>query len=163
MIFTPWLSGERSPVDDRDARGGFHNLSLGTTRVHLVRAVLEGVAYNSRWLHEACEKFVKRRLDHVRLIGGGAQSDLWCQIHADVLDRTIERVADPVDANLRGAALLAGLALGAVHQDEVRQLVKVDASFRPDHASRAVYDRLYAEFPKLYKAQKSMFKRLNQH
>ncbi len=161
VIFTPWLSGERSPVDDRDARGGFHNLSLSTTRAHLVRAVLEGVAYNSRWLHEAVEQFVKRRLDHVRFIGGGAQSDLWCQIHADVLDRTIERVADPVDANLRGAALLAGLALGAVHRDEVRGLVKVDAVFRPDHSHRATFDRLYAEFPKLYKAQKAMFHRLN--
>ena len=161
VIFTPWLQGERSPVDDRNARGGFHNLSLGTTRAHLVRAVLEGVAYNSRWLHDAVERFVKRRLDHVRFIGGGAQSDLWCQIHADVLDRTIERVADPVDANLRGAALLAGLALGAVHEDEVRTLVEVDATFRPDHRNRATYDRLYAEFPKLYAAQKPMFKRLN--
>ena len=117
VLFTPWLSGERSPVDDRYARGGFHNLSLATTRPHLVRAVLEGVAYNSRWLHDAVEHFTKRRLDHIRFIGGGAQSDLWCQIHADVLDRTIERVADTVDANLRGAALLAGLALGAVRQD----------------------------------------------
>ena len=128
-----------------------------------MRAVLEGVAYNSRWLHEAVEKFVKRRLDHVRFIGGGAQSDLWCQIHADVLDRTIERVADPVDANLRGAALLAGLALGAVRQDEVRDLVhgRRDAS-GPTTRNRATYDRLYAEFPKLYKAQKGMFNRLNQ-
>ncbi|MGZ4690083.1 MAG: xylulokinase [Acidimicrobiia bacterium] len=162
IIFTPWLKGERSPVDDRYARAGFHNLSLGTTRAHLVRAVLEGVAYNSRWLHVAVERFVKRRLDHVRFIGGGAQSDLWCQIHADVLDRTIERVADPVDANLRGAALLAGLALGAVREDEVHDLVRVDATFRPDPGNRVIYDRLYAEFPKLYKAQKGMFRRLNQ-
>jgi xylulokinase len=162
VLFTPWLSGERSPVDDRYARGGFHNLSLATTRPHLVRAVLEGVAYNSRWLHRAVEQFTKRRLDHLRFIGGGAQSDLWCQIHADVLDRTIERVADPVDANLRGAALLAGLALGAVRQGEVRDLVEVDATFRPDHGTRATYDRLFAEFPKLYKAQKSMFRRLNE-
>ncbi len=162
VIFTPWLSGERSPVDDRYARGGFHNLSLGTQHARTSCApVLEGVAYNSRWLHEAVEQFVKRRLDHVRLIGGGAQSDLWCQIHADVLDRTIERVAEPMDANLRGAALLAGLALGAVDQREIRDLVAVDATFRPGHADRATYDRLYAEFPKLYKAQKSMFRRLN--
>ncbi len=162
VIFTPWLSGERSPVDDRNARGGFHNLSLGTTRAHMVRAVLEGVAYNSKWLHDAVERFVKRRLDHVRFIGGGAQSDLWCQIHADVLDRTVERVAEPMDANLRGAALFAGLALGAVRAEEVRELVRVDAVFRPDHRNRAVYDRLYPEFPKLYKAQKPIFQRLNQ-
>jgi xylulokinase len=161
VIFTPWLAGERSPVDDRNARGGFHNLSLGSSRAHLTRAVLEGVAYNSRWLHEAVEKFVKRRLDQVRIIGGGAQSDLWCQIHADVLGRTIERVTEPVDANLRGAALMAGLALGAVRPDEVRDLVEVDAVFRPDPAQRATYDRLFHEFPKLYERQKGMFRRLN--
>jgi xylulokinase len=161
VLFTPWLAGERSPVDDRNARGGFHNLSLGTARAHLVRAVLEGVAFNSRWLHEAVEKFVKRRLDHVRFIGGGAQSDLWCQIHADVLDRTVERVTEPVDANLRGAALLAGLSLGAVRPDEVRDLVAVDAVFRPEPAHRATYERLYREFPKLYAKQKGMFHRLN--
>ena len=112
VLFTPWLAGERSPVDDRNARGGFHNLSLGTTRAHLVRAVLEGVAYNSRWLHEAVERFAKRRLDPVRVIGGGATSDLWCQIHADVMGRTIERVAEPLHANLRGAALFAGAGAG---------------------------------------------------
>jgi len=161
VLFTPWLAGERSPVDDRYARGGFHNLSLRTTRADLVRAVLEGVAYNSRWLHEAVERFVGRRLDPVRIIGGGALSDLWCQIHADVMDRTIERVAEPRDAGVRGAAILAGLALGAVERSEVRDLVEVDATFAPDRANRAVYDRLYVEFPRLYRAQKAMFGRLN--
>ncbi len=107
-IFTPWLNGERSPIDDRNARGGFHNLSLATTRADLVRAVLEGVGYNSRWLHGYVEKFAKRRLDPIRLIGGGAPSDLWCQIHADVMDRTIERVDEPLHAGIRGAALFAG-------------------------------------------------------
>src|SRR5205823_8917179 len=57
VIFTPWLAGERSPIDDRWARGGFHNLGLGTGRADMIRAVLEGVAYNDRWLHEYVEKF----------------------------------------------------------------------------------------------------------
>ncbi|MFX8585777.1 FGGY-family carbohydrate kinase, partial [Acinetobacter baumannii] len=83
------------------------NLSLNSGAADMVRAVLEGVAYNNRWLHEAVEHFAGRRLDPVRLIGGGAESDLWCQIHADVMDRTIERVAQPRLANLRGAALFA--------------------------------------------------------
>jgi len=161
VLFTPWLNGERSPVDDRRARGGFHNLSLATGGADLVRAVLEGVAYNSRWLHDAVEGFAKRRLDSIRMIGGGAQSDLWCQIHADVMDRSIERVTEPLNANLRGAAIFAGLALGAVRPQEVRGLVAVDATFSPDPGTRATYDRLYAEFPKLYKAQKGMFARLN--
>jgi xylulokinase len=161
VLFTPWLAGERSPVDDPAARGGFHNLSLQTTRAHLVRAVLEGVAYNSRWLHEAVERFVGRPLDGVRMIGGGASSDLWCQIHADVLGRTMERVADPMRANLRGAALFAALALGEVELEGLPQLVPVDARYEPQPIASAVYDRLYAEFPGLYRTQKPMFGRLN--
>jgi xylulokinase len=161
VIFAPWLAGNRSPVDDRNARAGFHNLSLQSTRADLVRSVLEGVAYHTRWLHEAVEHFVARRLDNMRIIGGGATSDLWCQIHADVMDRTIERVAEPLHANLKGAALLAGLALGRISRDELRGLVRIDGTFKPDPTNRAVYDRLYAELPKLYKAQKPMFARLN--
>jgi xylulokinase len=161
VLFTPWLTGERSPIDDRNARGGFHNVSLATGQGDLARAVMEGVAYNDRWLHESVEKFAKRKLDNIRIIGGGAQSDLWCQIHADVMDRTIERVAEPWYANLKGAAIFAGLALGAVRPDEVHGLVEVDRVFRPDPSTREIYDRLYAEFPGLYKSQKGMFRRLN--
>ncbi len=161
VLFTPWLAGERSPVDDRNARGGFHNLSLATTRAQLVRAVLEGVAYNSRWLHEAVERFVKRRLDPVRVIGGGAASDLWCQIHADVMGRTMERVAAPLHANLRGAALFASVALEAVDLEEIAGLVPVAARFEPDASRATTYDRLFGEFPRLYRSQKAMFARLN--
>jgi xylulokinase len=161
VVFTPWLAGERTPVDDRRARGGFHNLSLATTRAHLVRAVLEGVAYNSRWLHDVVERFAKRRLDPLRVIGGGATSDLWCQIHADVMGRTMERVAQPLHANLRGAAMFAALALGEVDLEEINGLVPVDARFEPNAAHAATYDRLFDEFPKLYRAQKPMFARLN--
>jgi xylulokinase len=161
ILFTPWLNGERSPVDDRRARGGWHNLSLATTRADMIRAVLEGVALNARWLHDACEKFAKRRLDPIRIIGGGAQSDLWCQIHADVMDRTMERVAEPLHAGIKGAALFASMSLGAVDASEVRGMVELDGRFTPSEANRAVYDRLYEEWPKLYKSQRPMFKRLN--
>jgi xylulokinase len=163
VLFTPWLAGERSPVDDRNARAGFHNLSLGTDGATLIRAVLEGVAYNNRWLHAAVERFVKRRLDPVRVFGGGAQSDLWCQIHADIMDRTIERVADPVHVNLKGAAILAGLALGDLDPAAASELIPIAATFAPDPSNRARYDGLYAEFPRLYSAQKAMFARLNGH
>jgi xylulokinase len=163
ILFTPWLAGERSPVADRKARGGFHNLSLGATRAHMVRSVLEGVAYNNRWLHEAVEHFVKRRLDPVRVIGGGATSDLWCQIHADVMGRTIERVAEPLHANLRGAAMFAARVLGEVDMEEIHGLVGVDARFAPDATNVSTYDKLFAEFPKLYSSQKPMFTHLNRH
>lgn len=70
VIFKPWLYGERTPVEDRFARGGFLNLSLSTSRDDLVRAVLEGVAFNARWLLHAVERFTRHRLDPIRFIGG---------------------------------------------------------------------------------------------
>ncbi len=161
LLFTPWLNGERSPVEDHLARGGFHNLSLHTTRADLVRAVLEGVAYNSRWLHQAVERFTGRPLDPLRIIGGGALSDLWCQVHADVLDRIIERPAEPLHANLRGAAIFAGLSLGHLRPSDVASLVPAERTFTPDPAMRRIYDRLFAEFPKLYSSQRKLFARLN--
>jgi xylulokinase len=161
VLFTPWLLGERSPVDDRSARAGFHNMSIETTGADLVRAVLEGVAHNARWLHEHVERFCKRRIDVLRIFGGGAQSDLWCQIHADVMNRTIERVADPLNTCMVGCALFAGLSLGEIDVDDVRSLVPIDRTFTPNPSVRAAYDPLYDEFPNLYKSQKRMFARLN--
>lgn len=161
LIFTPWLAGERSPVDNRSARGGFHNLSLRTTRAEMARAVLEGVAFNARWLAGALERFVGRPLGSIRAVGGGATSPLWCSIYADVLGRPVEQVADARHANLRGSALLAALALRRVHAEELATLVAVETTHLPDPAHRRVYDRLFAEFPALYSAQKGMFARLN--
>jgi xylulokinase len=161
VIFTPWIAGERSPVDDRSARGGWHNVSTHTTSGDLVRAVLEGVAYNSRWLHRAVQRFAGRPLDPLRIFGGGAQSELWCQLYADILNVTIERVANPPHTNLRGAALVAGVGLGEVPRERIRQLVEVERVFAPNPANRLVYDRLFAEFARLYKAHRKMFARLN--
>ena len=161
LIFMPWLNGERSPVDDQRLRGGFFNQSLKTTRGHMVRAVLEGVAYNSRWLFTYVEKFVGRRLDSIRIIGGGARSKLWCQIIADVLDRRIQQVDEPVLANARGAAFQAALALGHLTVDEIPSLVPVAHTFEPNPQNRGLYDELFREFVNLYKSNKAIFARLN--
>ena len=161
VIFTPWLLGERTPITDRNARGGFHNVSLSTVRADLVRAVLEGVAYNDRWTFDILEKFTGRRLGAVRMVGGGARSDLWCQIHADVLDRPVEQVEDPDCATLRGAAFNAGVALGRLRVEDLSALTPVRATYVPSPARVATYGRLYAEFPGLYSRNKAMFARLN--
>ncbi|NMO18910.1 xylulose kinase [Pyxidicoccus fallax] len=161
LIFMPWLNGERSPVDDKALRGGFFNQSLKTTRAHMVRAVMEGVAYNSRWLFTYVEQFVGKRLDSMRIIGGGARSPLWCQIHADVLGRTIQQVDEPVLANARGAAFQAAVALGKLTVDEIPSLVPIARTYEPDPKNRALYDELFREFVNLYKANKAIFARLN--
>jgi xylulokinase len=151
VIFTPWLNGERTPVDDHTLRAGWHNLSLATTRAELVRSVMEGVAYNSRWLLATVEKFVDRPFPWLHYIGGGAQSDLWCQIMADVLDREIRQVEHPIRANARGAALLAGIALDRVSVDDLAKQVRITRTFSPDGGTRRVYDDHYAEFRVIHK------------
>lgn len=161
VIFTPWLYGERTPVEDRFVRGGFHNLSLSAGRDELVRAVLEGVALNSRWLLRAVERFTRRRLEPIRFIGGGARSDVWCQIFADVLGATIEQVADPVNANARGAAMLAAVALGELTFDQVPERVQVARSYSPDPAAAGLYDELFGEFVGLYRRNRKAHARLN--
>ena len=161
ILFTPWLSGERSTLDDRNARGGFHNLGLDAGPAELARSVLEGVAFNARMLLGSSERFARRRLHPLRIIGGGARSDLWCQIVADITDRRIERVEAPMVAGLRGASLLVALGLGEIRQDEVRALVPVDRDFTPDLSTRATYDQLFAEFPRLHSRNRAMFAHLN--
>jgi len=161
VLFTPWLNGERSPVDDHTVRGGFHNLSLTTTRDQMVRSVFEGVALNSRWLLEAVEKFAGRRLGSLAFVGGGANSDAWSQIHADVLGREIRQVADPVLANARGAGLLTLLALGRITPGDVPGMVEVRRTYEPDPAHADEYELLFGEFVTLYRQTKGIFKRLN--
>lgn len=161
LIFTPWLVGERTPVEDPWVRGGFHNLTLRATRGHLVRAVLEGVALNARWLAEAVDRFVRRRMDPVRLIGGGARSELWCQIYADALDRTILQVERPLEASARGAGLLALVGLGELGFADVPDLVAIARTFEPTPVHRPIYDELFAAFQELYRRHRGFYARLN--
>ena len=136
-------------------------MSLANDRADLVRAVYEGVAFNSRWLLEVVEKFAKRRLDALNFIGGGARSDLWCQIHADVLGRDIDQMVDPQQANARGAALLAAVAFGRAKVDELGKHVKVARTFHPDPSNRARYDAIYEQYKAIYKANKPIHAKLD--
>ncbi|HEY5011759.1 MAG TPA: FGGY-family carbohydrate kinase, partial [Acidimicrobiia bacterium] len=146
---------------DHTVRAAWMNQSLSTTRADLVRSTLEGVAFNSRWLLGAVERFTGRRFDWLNAVGGGAASDLWCQIHADVLDRQIRQVEHPIRANARGAALIAGIALGRVSVADIGRRVQVTRTFDPQPANRAIYDELFGEFRAVYKQNRAMYRRLN--
>lgn len=161
VIFTPWLFGERTPVEDSTLRGGFFNQSLETGRAEMIRALFEGVAYNSRWLLGYVEKFTKKRLDPIVMVGGGARSDLWCQIHADVLDRTIHQAADPLLVNVRGAGLLAHAALGHIGWEDIPGLVPMAATYRPNRVNSATYDRLFDAFRRIHKSNRRTYRKLN--
>lgn len=159
VLFMPWLNGERSPLEDKYLRAGWLNVSLRTDRAMLVRSVLEGVAYNTRWLFDSYQKFLKRPVPSVRILGGGAQSDLWCQIHADVLGVPVDQVADPRHAQLRGVALWARICLGELTLDGVPALVPVAQRFTP--SGEPAYEAGYAEYRKLAGTLKGLYHRLN--
>lgn len=161
VMFTPWLYGERAPVDDGWIRAGIHNLSLGNTRADLVRAVMEGVAFNTRWILGPVEKFCGRVQSPIHMIGGGASSSVWCQIHADVLDRSIRQVKDPMLANARGAALIASVGLGCVTFEQAAKLTKYENEYKPNPDNRELYDKRFAEFVNLYKQNRKIHERLN--
>ena len=166
LIFAPWLNGERTPVDDEHVRGGWFNMALHSDRAAMVRAVFEGVALNARWMLDGVEHFVHRAqpsgFTSIRFIGGGAESPLWCQIMADVLDREIAQVAEPRLANLRGAAFTASVALGECTWDDIPQRVAIAQRYQPDPRTRATYTQLYAAFTGLYKRTHRLYAQLNQ-
>ena len=162
LIFTPWLNGERTPVDSTTLRAGLYNISLTTTAEQIVRAFFEGVAMNSRWMLGYVEKFIGRKMAALNAVGGGAKSRVWCRIFADVMDRTIRQVKDPQQANARGAAFIAAVALGFIKFDDVPSLVQITEEFKPEPKNRKTYDQLYREFLQIYQNNRAIFKRLNQ-
>jgi xylulokinase len=123
--------------------------------------VLEGVALNARWLLGYTERFVGERFEVLRLVGGGAQSRLWCQIYADVLDRTVEQIERPSLASLRGAAALAFAGLESAAPDEFAARVRVREVFRPRRALRGIYDELFDTFLGYYDNNRRSLARLN--
>ncbi len=161
VLYTPWIWGERAPVDDRTLRAGLFNLSLENTREDIVRAFFEGVALNTRWLLRPVTRFLGRPVESINLVGGGGQSDVWCQIVADVLGVTVRRVRDPIQANARGAAWIAAAGLGEIAFSDVPRLVEFDGEFEPSAAAREVYDARYRTFLEVHKRMRPLYRRIN--
>jgi xylulokinase len=161
VVYTPWIWGERAPVDDRALRAGFHNLSLGTTREDLVRAIFEGVALNTRWMLRPAVKFLGRPLDQLNLVGGGGGSAVWCQIFADVLGLQVNQVEDAIQANARGAAWIAAVGLGEISFADVPRLIEFERVYTPNPANRTRYDECFAAFLDIHKGLRPVYRRLN--
>jgi xylulokinase len=151
LLFLPWMWGERSPLDDDLLRGGFAMLGLNHTRWHLARAILEGTGHHLRWIREALDK-AGVPLAELNVIGGGAFSEIWLQMLADVMNVRLLQVEGPLDACARGAAMTAAVGLG-IYQDfaEVEQVIRLTGlEFSPNPELRPRYDQAYAAFRSLY-------------
>lgn len=152
-LFLPHLEGERAPIWDAASRGAFARLDSSVGPAEMTRAVMEGVAFSVRWAFEALGKSAGAPVGRINIGGGGAQSDVWCQIRADILGVPLQRAAVPAAAAL-GAAILAGVGCGAFPAltPAVLQLVHYDRQFEPNGALRAHYDDAFGQFRALYEA-----------
>lgn len=156
LFFLPYLAGERTPYDDADARGSFTGLSVRHDRGALVRAVLEGVAFGLRDGLDLVAG-MGSQISSGRVSGGGANSDLWMQIVASILELPLERVAVNEGAAY-GAALLGGVAAGVWPDVEsaIAQTVKVTDRIDPVDDWVKRYRELRPEFQALYPALKAV-------
>jgi xylulokinase len=159
VMYAPWLWGERAPVDNRHLRAGLFNISYHNTREDIIRAFLEGVAYNERWLMAPVEKFLGRKVEEINLVGGGGNSDVWSQIFADVLNVRVRQVQDSIQANARGAAWIAAAALGEIKFNDIPQLVPIKRTYEP--GNRTLYDERFTVFVEVYKQMKGIYAKLN--
>jgi xylulokinase len=160
LIYTPWLFGERCPVEDRSLRAGLFNLSIDHSRETIIRAFFEGVALNTRWMVKPVEKFTGRPLRRLTMLGGGAASDVWCQIFADALGVPIRQLAEPMQGNALGAATIARVGLGLTDFATAAERTQIRAEYAPNPAHRAVYDQRFETFTELYRRLGPLYRRL---
>ncbi|HLC27923.1 MAG TPA: FGGY-family carbohydrate kinase [Dehalococcoidia bacterium] len=161
LLFLPSLTGTVSPNANDHARGAFINIGLETDRARMVRAVFEGVAFSLRGLLTAVEEFTGDSYSELRFSGGGARSDAWARIFADVIGRPIHPLADPVHASNRASALLAFQALGIASLDDIDRFCPIRGTFEPRTEYRAPYDHLFGQFQAAYAALQPVFHSLN--
>jgi xylulokinase len=161
LLYTPWIFGERSPVDDPSLRAGLLNVSLQHSREDMVRAFLEGVALNTRWMVMPFSRFLGKPLDQITVAGGGAASDVWCQIFADILGISIRQMESPIQANALGAALIGYVGIGALTYDDIPDLTHIRHIYLPDSGKKAVYDELFETFKLAYRRLAPLYRRLN--
>ncbi len=157
LFFLPYLTGERTPHNDSAARGVFFGLHLGHTRAHMVRAVMEGVCFALRDSLELMRPFVDA-VPEIRAIGGGARSELWRQMQADVFDAPVATLGEG-GGPAYGAAVMAAVGadmFGSI-ADAAGAWVSVEARTGPDSARVRVYDELYEAYRQFYPSLKARF------
>ncbi|KGE65729.1 MULTISPECIES: FGGY-family carbohydrate kinase [Pseudomonas] len=163
LLFLPYLMGERSPVWDDRASGSFVGLNLYHSRIHLYRAVLEGVSFALRHNIEAGTRGAHSLDPRLIVVGGASHSDLWMQIIADVTRYPVYTIVQEVEAAL-GAALLAAHTVGLVSDGEMDQgWVQLELRAEPKAENVEAYDRAFAEYLKLYPALKPIMHSLQEN
>lgn len=162
VFFLPYLMGERSPINDTAARGVFAGLSMDTTRMDMTLAVLEGVAFALRDSMSIAEK-LGARIRRSTVTGGGAKSQLWKTILANVLNIELDYV-NTEEGPAYGAAILAAVGCGEYSsvEEAAGAIVRITGYITPDRELAEKYDHRYELFTKLYPAMKPIFPAIGQ-
>ena len=160
LLFLPYLSGERTPHKDPDARGVFFGLSLRTGKGHLVRAIMEGVAFGMRDSLEIM-KSMGVPIMQVRASGGGARSELWRQIQSDIYGVELYMM-EAEEGPAFGSALIAGVGVGTYGsvEEACDKAVRTSGLVEPVPENVELYDRRYQMYTKLYQSLRPTFKEL---
>lgn len=160
LVFLPYMLGERSPIWDPYARGVFFGLSLKTTRREMNRAIMEGCGYGLRQLSEIAERVTGQKIREFTSIGGGAKSETWARIKADITGKDI-KILDMNDMAPVGAALLAGVGAGIftdVYEAAGKVEKKVYKVIKSSNAHEDVYNKRYKVYTELYPQIKELYK-----
>ncbi len=160
VYFLPYLSGERTPYNNANARGTFVGMTVETTRLDLTSAVLEGVAFSLRDILEIIrEKGVE--IDTIRINGGGAKSDLWCRIIANVFDVEVVKT-NSTEGPAYGAAILAAVACGAFESvdDATSKLIKPTETIKQNEELVTKYNKRYEIYHSLYPTLEETFTKI---
>ncbi len=163
LIFLPYLMGERAPHLDPNAKGVFFGLTGRHVRQHMVRAVLEGVAYSLRDSLEIIVTEMGNPVTQVRASGGGGRSALWRQIQADVFGTEMVTI-NATEGPAYGAALLAAVGAGVYDsvEEACHDAIRVVEQTTPDAERRRLYDEYYEIYRALYPALKPSFDRVTE-
>ena len=156
LLWAPYLMGERTPYLDPAARGMLVGLTASHTRAHVIRAILEGVAFSLRDTFTIFQE-MEVPVTTVRLGGGGARSALWRQIQADIYGQPVETV-EAEEGAAYGAAILAGVGvkMWSSVDEACESVVRVSENVTPDSEHCLVLERAYAMYRRMYPAMKSI-------
>ena len=161
LIFLPYLTGERTPHGDANAKANFFGLTLRHQKAHVIRAVLEGITYGMRDSLEIIRKDMNLPVDQIVATGGGARSEFWRQIQADVYNAELVTI-NVVEAPALGAGIITGVGVGVYSsiEEATDEIVEITSTTEPIAENAQVYNEYYQVYKALYPALKQEFDRV---
>ena len=156
VVFTPYLTGERCPYPDPNARASFYGLTLGTKKADITRSVMEGVTYSLKQLVDIFGGFAKN--EKVYASGGGSVSALWRQMQADIFDLPVYTMSAASEGGAYGAIMVAGVGAGVwKNLAEATSIIRPETETTPIPENLPAYNKTYQVYDMLYHALKPVY------